>query len=201
MYFYEILEQIMKEKSISIPDVSRLTGLTDSTIRSILARKNKTISLEVAFKLSKGLQIPIEYLNGEKKEEPVYTVQKENRLKELREYKNKTEKELAEYLQVSEKDVIYYENVIKQPGYEILKKLSDLYKKPIRYITGEEDISPFLERSFQVAGLTMGRGDGTVTEIQKIPVPEGHTCIVIRKEEEQLVQSFLEAIRKNSSSL
>lgn len=65
MYFYEILQTIMDEKNLKIPDVARLTGLTDSTIRSIISRKNKTVALEVAFKISKGLAIPIERLNGE----------------------------------------------------------------------------------------------------------------------------------------
>lgn len=65
MYFYEILQSIMDEKELSIPEVARLSGLTDSTVRSILARKNKTVALEVAFKLSKGLNVSLERLNGE----------------------------------------------------------------------------------------------------------------------------------------
>lgn len=66
MYFYEILQSIMKEKNLNIPEVSRLSGLTDSTIRSIISRKNKTVALEVAFKLAKGLGVSLEELNGEK---------------------------------------------------------------------------------------------------------------------------------------
>ena len=65
MYFYEILQKIMADKNLTIPDVARLTGLTDSTVRSMLARKNKTVSLEVAFKLAKGLQVSLEELNGD----------------------------------------------------------------------------------------------------------------------------------------
>ena len=65
MNFYEILLSIMEEKDLKIPDVARLSGLTDSTVRSIINRKNKTVALEVAFKLSKGLNVPIERLNGE----------------------------------------------------------------------------------------------------------------------------------------
>jgi len=64
MYFYEILEEIMKEKSLSVPDVARATGLSDSTVRSIILRKTKNISLEVAFKMSKGLNVSLERLNG-----------------------------------------------------------------------------------------------------------------------------------------
>ena len=65
MYFYEILKSIMNEKNLSIPDVARLSGLPDSTIRSMLTRKNKTVALEVAFKLSRGLNVSLEQLNGE----------------------------------------------------------------------------------------------------------------------------------------
>lgn len=65
MYFYEILLSIMKEKKLSIPEVARLSGLTDSTVRSIISRKNKTVALEVAFKLAKGLDVTLEELNGE----------------------------------------------------------------------------------------------------------------------------------------
>lgn len=66
MYFYEILESIMAKKNLSVPEVARLCGLRDSTVRSIISRKNKTIALEVAFKLAKGLNVSIEELNGEK---------------------------------------------------------------------------------------------------------------------------------------
>lgn len=65
MYFYEILLDIMEEKSLRISDVARMCGLTDSTVRSIITRKNKTVALEVAFKLAKGLGVSLERLNGD----------------------------------------------------------------------------------------------------------------------------------------
>lgn len=65
MFFYEILENIMDEKSLKVSDVAKLSNLTDSTVRSMITRKNKTVSLEVAFKLSKGLNVSLEELNGE----------------------------------------------------------------------------------------------------------------------------------------
>ncbi len=65
MYFYEILQSIMEERNLSISEVARLSGLPDSTVRSILSRKNKTVALEVAFKLAKGLDVSLERLNGE----------------------------------------------------------------------------------------------------------------------------------------
>lgn len=60
-------------KNLSIPDVARMSGLPDSTIRSIISRKNKTVALEVAFKLAKGLNVSLEELNGETFEENATT--------------------------------------------------------------------------------------------------------------------------------
>ena len=61
---YEILIEIMNDKKMKIPDVARASGLSDSTVRSIITRKQSTVALEVAFKLSKGLNISLEKLNG-----------------------------------------------------------------------------------------------------------------------------------------
>ncbi len=61
----------MKQKNLSIPEVARLSGLPDSTIRSIISRKNKTVALEVAFKLAKGLNVSLRELNGEENIIPV----------------------------------------------------------------------------------------------------------------------------------
>lgn len=63
MEFYEVLQSILDEKGLSIPDAARLCGLSDSTVRTILNRKNKSVSLEVAFKLSTGLGVSFERLN------------------------------------------------------------------------------------------------------------------------------------------
>lgn len=77
MPFYAVLENIMEEKSLSIPDVARMSGLSDSTVRAIIGRKSKNASLEVAFKIARGLDVSLERLNGEdenmlaKKEPPV----------------------------------------------------------------------------------------------------------------------------------
>ena len=65
MDFYVLLQQIMDEKSLSIPDVARASNLSDSTIRSIITRKQKSVALPVAMKISKGLNISLEVLNGE----------------------------------------------------------------------------------------------------------------------------------------
>lgn len=62
--FYKILQEIMDEKGLSIAEVARISDLSDSTVRSIINRKTKTVALEVAFKLSKGLNVSLERLNG-----------------------------------------------------------------------------------------------------------------------------------------
>lgn len=80
MEFYKILQEIMNEKNMSIPDVARATGLADSTIRSIISRKTKNISLDVAFKLSNGLNVSLERLNGECKSDIEKLSKKESKL-------------------------------------------------------------------------------------------------------------------------
>lgn len=64
MYFYEILEQVLCEKGMTIPQAARACGLSDGTIRSMIVRKNKSVTIEVAFRLSDGLGVSLERLNG-----------------------------------------------------------------------------------------------------------------------------------------
>lgn len=63
---YQILQSIMDERQLSVADVSHLCRIPDSTVRGIISRKQKSIALEVAFKLSKGLNISLSALNGER---------------------------------------------------------------------------------------------------------------------------------------
>ena len=64
MEFYKILEAILNEKGMSIAEASRACGLTDSTLRSIVQRKSKNVSLDVAFKIADGLGVSLYRLNG-----------------------------------------------------------------------------------------------------------------------------------------
>ena len=64
MEFYKILTDIMDEQKLNIPNVARMCGLSDGTVRSIIVRKQKNVALEVAFKLSRGLNVSLERLNG-----------------------------------------------------------------------------------------------------------------------------------------
>lgn len=54
----------MESKNLSIADVARICEIPDSTVRGIITRKQKTVSLDVAFKLSDGLNVSLQYLNG-----------------------------------------------------------------------------------------------------------------------------------------
>lgn len=60
MAFYEILERIMAERGLCVAEFARMAGLPDSTIRSILTRRSKTVALDVAAKISKSLDIPMD---------------------------------------------------------------------------------------------------------------------------------------------
>ena len=69
MDFYYILQTILDEKELTIADAAKICNVPDSTLRSIVARKNKTVSLDVAMKISVGLGISLERLNGMKGKE------------------------------------------------------------------------------------------------------------------------------------
>ena len=75
MEFYKILESILNERGMSIAEASRVCGLTDSTLRSIIQRKSKNVSLDVAFKIADGLGVSLYRLNG--MPEPETDAQKE----------------------------------------------------------------------------------------------------------------------------
>ncbi len=64
MSFYAVLQEILQEKNLSVSEAARICSLPDSTLRSIITRKNKTAALEVAMKISKGLSVSLERLNG-----------------------------------------------------------------------------------------------------------------------------------------
>ena len=70
MDFYQILLDIMAEKQMSIPAVATACGLTDSTVRSIITRQQKRVSLDIAFKLKDGLGVSLQRLNGEIEKSP-----------------------------------------------------------------------------------------------------------------------------------
>ncbi len=69
--FYQILSEIMSEKGMSISQVASICGLRDSTVRSIIHRKQKRVFLDVAFKMKKGLGVSLQRLNGEIEEDTV----------------------------------------------------------------------------------------------------------------------------------
>lgn len=64
MEIYKIISDIMRNQNLSVADIAKKSNLPDSTVRGIITRKQKNIALEVAFKLSQGLGVSLEYLNG-----------------------------------------------------------------------------------------------------------------------------------------
>ena len=71
MAVYEILEEVAQKRNLSIADISKICNLPDSTVRGIFRRKQETIALEVAFKISDGLGISLERLNGMPEKSPI----------------------------------------------------------------------------------------------------------------------------------
>ena len=80
MDFYVILQSILDEKQLSIPEAARMCGLSDGTLRSAIARQQKKVALEVAFKLSDGLGVSLERLNGMPEREDSTTISNESKL-------------------------------------------------------------------------------------------------------------------------
>lgn len=158
MYFYEILQSIMEEKNLRVSDVARLSGLTDSTVRSIIYRKNKTVALEVASKLSKGLNVPIERLNGDELDDEIENnsvAAEENlishgklligsKLKEVRQKTGMNKKDFASYLGIKYTTYNGYETGSRDPSSDFLILFSKKLDISIDYLMGltdEKDIS------------------------------------------------------------
>ena len=150
MDFYMILQKIIDEKSLSIPDVARATDLSDSTVRSILTRKQKTVALPVAMKISKGLNIPLEILNGEtlgdNSGDSMNTdIYKDfgKRLSVLRNEKQLSQQEVSKYLGIAQTTYSGYENGVRKIPLEIIDSLADFFKvSPTYLVTGK----PFFEK-------------------------------------------------------
>ena len=137
MYFYEILQNIMDEKKLTIAEVSRLSNLTDSTVRSIISRKNKTVALKVAFKLSRGLNVPIEYLVNTPQEQEK-RIAFSNRLKQALQLRNMTAAELARRTNTPESVISQYKKGLYEPKQKRLQQFSEILDVSIPWLIGED---------------------------------------------------------------
>lgn len=80
MEIYKILQEIMEKKQLSVSEVAKCCNLPDSTVRAIMTRKAKSVTLDVAFKLSKGLHLSLEKLNGDMENSTVSKVVKKEEI-------------------------------------------------------------------------------------------------------------------------
>lgn len=64
--FYKIFIDVTEEMGLNIPDIVRITGLTDRQVRSIIVRRMKDAPLPIALKLSETLNVPLEVWTGGK---------------------------------------------------------------------------------------------------------------------------------------
>ena len=106
-----------------------MTDIPDSTLRSIINRKNKTVALDVAFKISKGLNIPIEKLNDENICSNKNINQLDNKLNKLNYYFNKLNsvgqekaiervEELAQISKYTNSNIEFIESAMKKDTLE-----------------------------------------------------------------------------------
>lgn len=71
------------------------------------------------------------------------------RLKELRMSKNLRQEQVANLIGVNKSAISTYENDIRQPSFEILVRLANLYRVSTDYLLGRTDI-----RAVDLSGLT-----------------------------------------------
>lgn len=62
--FYKIFIDVTMEMGLLIPDIVRITGLTDRQVRTIIFRRMKEAPLPIALQLSKTLDLPLEVWTG-----------------------------------------------------------------------------------------------------------------------------------------
>lgn len=110
MEIYKIISDIMTNRNLTVADIAKKSNLPDSTVRGIVTRKQKNIALDVAFKLSQGLGVSLEYLNG--------MPEKEQTTKPA--YKNKEEHPL----------VLIYENLNNEGQNKLMDYAQDLSQLP-----------------------------------------------------------------------
>ena len=61
-----------------------------------------------------------------------------NRIRRLREEKNLKQEQVASVLRVNRKAVSHYENDIREPSFEILIKMAELYNVRTDYLLGRD---------------------------------------------------------------
>jgi len=62
--FYKIFIDVTAEMGLLIPDIVRITGLTDWQIRTIIFRRMKEAPLPIALQLTRTLDVPLEVWTG-----------------------------------------------------------------------------------------------------------------------------------------
>lgn len=144
LWLCNILKEIMKEKGLNVADVARLCKLSDSTVRGIITRNQKSTALEVAFKLSKGLNVSLERLNGMTvigEKEKTSTIWN-NRIKERRNKLGISISEMAEKLNISEETAQKYENSDNNNiPYDYICDYAEILKCSPLYLMGWEKYS------------------------------------------------------------
>ena len=65
MSFYSILQNFLEEKGMTVTEAARVCEIPYSTLNSIIRRKSETTTLEIALKISEGLDIPLHQLFSE----------------------------------------------------------------------------------------------------------------------------------------
>ena len=127
MSFYRILQEIMNEKELTIPQAARAAGLTDSTVRSMMDRKAQNVTLEVAFRLSQGLGVSLKRLNGEDDVEHIHsniTKNEQNLLNNYNQLNDNGKQKASDYVEDLAGNRKYLKNTDTEERVELSKELA-----------------------------------------------------------------------------
>ena len=79
------LDELLKSKGIKAGTLATMTGISKSTIYSIIKRNNKNVDYSAIEKIADALEVPVEYFQGrsdsEKKDQPA--ILKDDELEEF----------------------------------------------------------------------------------------------------------------------
>ena len=141
----ESIQELCEEKNISINMLAKRSGITQSTIDSILKGKSKNPTMNTIGKLAKGFDMPYpafySYVSNKERPPAEYVKALASRVYNLRTESGATAKEVADAIKIEEWDYIYIESAYPYPSVHTIVALADYFKVSTDYLLGRTDES------------------------------------------------------------
>lgn len=138
-----LIQELCEERGLSINRLAKLSGLSQSTIDSILKGKSKNPTMSTIDKLAKGFGMgETEFwvkLKARNKTFSSAQHQFTQRLRGLRNAQALSENELSKKLGLDEEKYYYWENSLFPPDIDGLIALADYFDVSIDYLAGRSD--------------------------------------------------------------